>query len=208
MSSTMKPVLPPTGGQATTPNASPPKPLPPQTMPSSYAQPMSHVPQNLGIPHSTNMSGNMLPTLTGQTPPVNQQPAHLPTPSPNKTAGLPTSRPNMIPFHPNSSEEGTALPASQNAAQLMAAHREQQMAMCGKPQSNGTAPAQPETVNKIPVVPAPIEVRPEPQVQTQNHIPETAKLPTETPAQPQPTVSYSYFKIDSKTDLVVIFIKM
>lgn len=201
MSSAMKPVLPPSGGQATAPNTSPPKPLPPQNLshnvPTSYTQPVSHVPQNLGMPHSTNMTQNMMPNMAAPNPPINQTPPlsiSTQMSSPNKSAGLPTSRPNMIPFHPNSSDEGTTLPPSQNAAQLMAVHREQQMAF-NKPQSNGTAPAQPEVCNKSPTVPAPVEVRPEPpQVITQNHIPESAKQPTEAP--PQPVVSF--VKIYSK----------
>lgn len=206
MSSAMKPVLPPTSGQPAAPNASPPKPLPaqnlPHNVPTSYTQPVSHVPQNLGIPHTTTMTQNMMaPTMASQNQnqnqnqnqqPVNQaQPMSTPpqiSQSPNKNAGLPTSRPNMIPFHQNSNtEEGTTLPASQNAAQLMAVHREQQMAF-NKPQSNGTTPAQPETCNKSPTVPAVAEVRPEPpQATTQNHIPESAKQPTE--ETPEPAVS-------------------
>lgn len=202
MSSALKqPVLPPTSGQTNAPNTSPPKPIPPQGMPhnvpTSYNQPMSHVPQNLGLPHSTNMTANIHPNMTSQNTPahtgmVNQNPPlSIPTShvgSPNKNSGLPTSRPNIIPYHPNSSgsmpheEEGTTLAPSQNAAQLMAVHRaqEQQMAY-NKPQSNGTAPAQPEAVNKSPTVPAPVEVKPEPAATVQNHIPESAKQPTEMP---------------------------
>lgn len=216
----MKPVLPPTSGQPSAPNTSPPKPLPAQNIthnvPTSYTQPVSHVPQNLGIPHSTTMTQNMVPTMasqnTNQNQNQNQQPMNQAQPistppqistSPNKNVGLPSIRPNMIPFHPNSNtEEGTTLPPSQNAAQLMVVHREQQMAQFNKPQSNGTAPAQPEATatacNKSPTVPAATaEVRPEPpQATTQNHIPESAKQPaTETPPEPpQPTVSHKTFK--------------
>lgn len=248
MSSALKPVLPP-GAQTTAPNTVPPKPLPPQGMPhnvpTSYNQPMSHVPQNLGLPHSTNMTANILPNMGSQNTQahsaahtgtligahigahtgahsgahtgahsgahtgvhtgahtgahtgvhsgmVSQPPLSIPTShvtSPNKNAGLPASRPNMIPYHPNSStvpreEEGTTLPPSQNAAQLMAVHRAQEQMSYAKPQSNGTAPAQPEACNKSPTLPAPVEVKPEPPVvPVQNHIPESAKQPAEVPPQ-------------------------
>lgn len=243
MSSALKPVLPPSGNQNNSASTTPPKPLPPQGMshnvPTSYGQPpISHVPQNLGLPHSTNMTANILPNMApqnsntqhtqmiNQTPTLNIPQSHVT--SPNKPLNIPQSRPNMVPsYHPPNNtpatreEEGTTLPPSQNAAQLMqAVHRAQEQQMAFKPQSNGTTPAQPEACNKSPTVPAPVEVKPEPPVvNVQNHIPESAKQPTEVPQptppqpsqtppqqpQPQPQVNISNYPICLYFKIILFF---